>query len=235
MKGQDKRMATTGGGGAAAAPAAAAAGPTLETIVRDMETVSRGIAATLQRKDRELAEQRGETQTGLVRVLEQRKLREQAVICNVLVLACGVTVRSQHPFLQEEQVRHLEREKQTKFAIVEHEANNLMQCYQQATNIQHEMNVALSDMIEYCESQVRIKVYTSGQLQKAQADVHDMQTKLEKANERLEEAQKEAQVLTAQLQTHNKEVNLLLHYPCITRHPGYIMHTTLDGAHNTNR
>ena len=83
---------------------------------------------------------------------------------------------------------------------------------------------------------------TGTQVQKARAeqrDMHaeqrDMQRKLEKTNERLEEAQKEAQVLTVQLQTHNKEVNLLLHYPCITRHPGYIMHTTLDGAHNTNR
>ena len=87
---------------------------------------------------------------------------------------------------------------------------------------------------------------TGTQVQKARAEQRDMkrkldadqrrmQTKLEKANERLEEAQKEAQLLTVQLQTHNKEVNLLLHCPCITRHPGYIMHTTLDGAHNTNR
>ena len=87
---------------------------------------------------------------------------------------------------------------------------------------------------------------TGTQVQKARAEQRDMQRKLdaeqrnmqrklEKANERLEEAQKEAQVLTVQLQTHNKEVNLLLHYPCITQHPGYIMHTTLDGAHKTNR
>jgi hypothetical protein len=85
LKGQDKRMATPGGGGAAAAAASTAAEPTFGSISRDLEALSRA-------KERELAQIRGEKQQAVDRAFQARMMKEQAVICIVLLLACCVTV-----------------------------------------------------------------------------------------------------------------------------------------------
>jgi|LauGreDrversion2_6_1035139.scaffolds.fasta_scaffold102846_3 hypothetical protein len=68
---------------------------------------------------------------------------------------------------------------------------------------------------------------TRTQLNKAQANVNDMQTQLETAKRQLNEAQQEKRALNEQLQTKDREVILLA---C-----AYIMHTTLDATHTTHR
>jgi len=85
-------MATPGGGGAAAAAASTAAAPTFGSISRDLEALSRANTAALQQKERELAEIRGEKQQAVNRAFQARMMKEQAVICIVLLLACCVTV-----------------------------------------------------------------------------------------------------------------------------------------------
>ena len=79
-------MTTPGGGGAAAAAATTAAAPTVGSIMRDIEALSRA-------NERELAEKRGEAQKAVLKAFEAKRLKEQAVICIVLVIACSLSVR----------------------------------------------------------------------------------------------------------------------------------------------
>jgi hypothetical protein len=92
LKGQDKRMATPGGGGAAAAAATTAAAPTVQSIVRDLEALSRANTAAFSRYAAELTDQRGKAQQAVDRAFQASMIKQQAVICIVLLLACCVTV-----------------------------------------------------------------------------------------------------------------------------------------------